>query len=274
MAKQTNLIAYGSYTAKDIQKDRADISRAKGTGEFHKLTPGKHVLRILPAQAGLKPFVIVAEHYVTVPGRDKKLVFTCPRVQTKGKQSCPACDEHAELRRSANLDDRARAEDLEPSVTIYCNVIDRREEDGDPKILRLPQSLHDELMQYLEDEEEPIDFLHPLEGYDIIIVRKGTGRESTKYNMRLAARPSPIAEEIEDINMLISSQHDLEKKKEIKGSKELARLMSGEKPGGSRQLSSGRRGKPRHQRSDDDESKPPVVDGELEEEDDDFPDTY
>ena len=271
-----NLVAYGSYSAKDVQKDRTDIGRAKGTGEFYKLTPGKHVLRIIPAQAGLKPFVIVAQHYVVVEGRDKKLVFTCPRVQTKGKESCPACDRHAELRRSANLDDRAQADELAPNVQIYCNVIDRREEDGDPKILRLPQSVYDELAQMLEDEDEPIDFLHPIEGYDVVITRKGSGREGTRYSTRLATRPTRLAEDVEDMNMLISGQHDLEKYKEIKGSKELARLMRGEKTGGSRKLSSGnsKRSRPRHQTKGDEEAKKTdIVDGEIDE-DDDFPDTY
>lgn len=265
MSKQANLIPYDQYSPRDTQHTRETMGRAKGTGEFYKLIPGKHTLRILPARKGQKTFCVSAMHYITIPGREKKLVFPCPRIHAK--ESCPACAEYDRLRSSKDPRERGRASEYKPSVSIYCNVIDRKEVDGDPKSMRLPQSVHDELVEYIEDPDEPIDFLHPLEGYDVIILRKGSTLENTRYSMRLAARPSPIAEEIEDINMLLSSQPDLEKRNELRAPEELVKLMQGE-PRSTRQLGTGRT-KPRHQRS---KNETPVVDGELDE-DDDFPET-
>lgn len=239
----SNIVSYGSYdidAAKDIQKKVEAISG----GNFLKLGVGDTVVRILPPTAGRNsPFRVTAVHYIdAVPGLQKMVVFTCPRVELK--EPCIACEKAQQLQNSKSPIDRERAWKIGAQLKIYANVVDRDNPDAGVKILSFGKTIHEQLKKIRKNPRLGGDFTDPTKGgFDIVINREGTGQRDTKYVVSAARENSPLSTDVEEINGWIGGQHDLEKLIRVEAPDELLAAWSDlgmAHRGGGRQMAAGR----------------------------------
>lgn len=280
---QTNLVEFGSYSVEDAKRERAELEAEGTKGEFRTLKPGKHRLRIVPPKPGEPVFTVIHNHYLKFTGNDgkeKTIVVTCPRMATKGKRKCPICEKADELRSNGNPMDRDAGYDMMAKRKVFMQVVDRKAPEKGVQIQPITKTVHEKLIEYGEDEDDPCDFSHPIEGYDIIISRKGSGRDDTKYSCKIVTKPSPLAgsqekPDIEKINEIILAQKDMARHKSLPSDEDILKALSGENPytRKNRQLSSGN-AKPEEFSDDDDDED--VVDGEIidDDDDDDMPDGF
>lgn len=220
----TDLVKYGSYDITTAQEEQQELDRSKGA-EFMKLEVGRNVVRFLPPAPGVKsPFRVIYQHYLRPPGASGVVVVTCPRMESK--KHCPICTEAERYKRSGNPADRDRAYELFPSRRVFTNVIDRKDPESGPKVLAFGKTVHESLIGIRKDEDAGGDFTSPVDGFDIIIEREGTGVQDTRYKVLPARKQSPLGE-----MGWISQQHDLERIASVKGPEEIERIMSGEDDG-------------------------------------------
>lgn len=185
----SNIVKWGSYEAEAAAEERDNMS--KNANEFMKLKEGRNVVRILPPLLGKKsPFRVVWTHYINMPGAADPVSFVCPRNEVK--RPCPICNQADRLKTTKNPADRNRASELFAKRRVYANVINRESPELGPVILSFGKTVHEALIS-LRDDKEFGDFTHPETGYDIIIERKGTGKNDTKYTVR-GARTSKLGD--------------------------------------------------------------------------------
>lgn len=238
MAKrESNLVEFGEYSDAAAAKEREDLDSER-SGSFISIKEGRTQLRILPPPKGQSsPFSVSHKHYIYPPGQDRPIIVSCPRIATKGKEYCPACEKAFELDRSGNPMDKKLASQLYPKRRVYCNVIDRKSPESGIQTWSFGKTIHDVLNGYRNDPEEPCDFTHPINGYDIVINRKGTGKNDTEYRVTLAIKPTQLADTIEEINDLITNQQSLEKYVSLPSDTEILAALEGNNEGrGRREL--------------------------------------
>lgn len=190
------LVNYGSYDLDAANEEHDDLSRAGG-GQFMKLEVGRNVVRLLPPPVGRRsPFVTTYQHFLDIPGRDGPVVFNCPRMMER--RPCPACAKGDRLRATGNQKDAEAARDFWASRRVFANVIDRSDEDAGPKVLGFGKTVHEALVAIRRDEDAGGDFTHPIDGFDIIIERVGTGKMDTRYKVFPARRSSSIGDKAEE----------------------------------------------------------------------------
>lgn len=203
---KSNLSAFGSFDKDAAARAQAEID-SEGSGGYFKFKEGKNRIRILPPPAGFSdPFRKVFTHYVVVKGEkgEQTMALVCPKRTkirdkdgnlVKSGEDCAICAAAEDLEATGNPLDKNKAYSYRAQARIYVNVLDRKDPTQTVKILGLAPTVYKELVALREgdgDEDDPgVDFTHPLEGYDVSVVREGTDK-STKYTVRLANKPSPI----------------------------------------------------------------------------------
>ena len=221
-----NLLPFGSYTPKAAKREHDEIGDSSNS-DFMKLVVGKNVIRILPPPEGSDtPFIVVHTHFVKTPG-GKTVSFTCPRILSKGKQPCSECEDAKMMRASGNPLDRDEGYKKLPQRRVYAAVIDRKRPQDGPKILTFGKQVHEALLAYAADEDDPVDFTHPLEGRDIAIIREGTGQFDTSYAVKVAPRDSRLHESVEQMNAWLMARPDFDQYTRLLSIDEIARLTSG-----------------------------------------------
>lgn len=220
----SNIVKYGTYEVEAADKEAEDLER--GSTEFLKFKVGRTVMRLLPPPLGKKsPFRVVWTHYVNLPGAADPISFACPRQE--GKKPCPICSRADQLKGTGNPADYDRAKELFAKRRIYANVINREEPEKGPVVAGFGKTIHEALVALRRDPDAGGDFCHPDSGYDIIIERKGTGKNDTEYKVFPARKSTPLG------NMdWIEVQHDLERYAQILTPEEIRAKLSGEKDGG------------------------------------------
>jgi hypothetical protein len=229
-----NLAKYEGFDLDDV--DDIDQEVADSTSnEFAKLEEGKNIVRFLPSsKKGVKPVKLIHEHYLDIKkGRETKTVkFVCPRMMTKGKERCPACDMADKLKKGSSVDKDA-ARDFKPTMRIYANVIVRGREEQGAKILAFGKKIWDEVKKIRRDAEDGGDMFDPTTGgFDIIIEREGTGRD-TKYSVRQRSErkgPRALHKDEEQAVEWIESQWPLNEYATLNEYKHNLALMNGEDP--------------------------------------------
>ena len=196
----SNLVKYGSYELEEAEKEEQELESG-GAADFLKLVEGKNVVRFLPPPLGSKsPFLTVSQHYVKNP-TGSPIVFACPRVMEK--RYCPVCDRAQQYKRSGSPADEKAAREFFPKRRIFANVIDRNDPDNGPKILAFGAMIQKQLVKIRKNEDIGGDFTDPMNGFDIVIDKTGSGL-NTSYTVLPARRESPLG------NMeWIAMQHDL-----------------------------------------------------------------
>ena len=229
----SDIVKFGSYDLEEAKREKAELNSGSN---FLKLRQGRNVLRILPPPVGRKsPFVRVWQHFFNVPGKEKAASFTCPRMMAK--KHCPACAKADELKASGNPADKALANDMFARKRVYANVVDRSAPELGVQIFAFGKMVDDALVSLREDDPDE-DFTHPIEGFDVIVERSGTGKMDTKYSVRGARNRSQLAPSAQEMNELIESMPDLAKFGQVPDAAALAEMLgSSERNGGStRQL--------------------------------------
>lgn len=283
----SNLMEFDSFDEGAAESARRTIE-SEGN-EFVKVKEGWQTFRILPGLKGSGgPFKEVHQHYIQTPKGAINVV--CPRMMTKGKKFCPICEKVEKLRSSGNPIDRDKGYQLRAQLRIFCNVIDRKDPSMKVKVWAFTKGMYDDLTALREDPEDPTDFAHPLEGYDVRVHRKGTKKEDTEYKVKLAKHSGPMIDDgdgeadIDAINATLKSMHKLEKYEALPSDEDIMAALKGKRPD-RKALGSGSdddadeeeearpRGRARRRASDDADD---AIEAEFEENenDDDLPDGY
>ena len=206
-----NVQFWEDWTDEAVAEQEQRISKGMG-GEFLRLKPGDSYFRFLPPLKGSgqkSPFREVWQHFLggsgddlKIPGRDRAMVFECPKLAHD--EVCDICERAEELAQARDAESRELARRLSPSLRFFANVIDMENPDAGPQILPFGKSIYDQLIAIKSNPKTGGNFTHPETGFTIVINRVGTGRNDTRYNVQ-AARDT---EELEDFDW-IKEQHDL-----------------------------------------------------------------
>jgi hypothetical protein len=217
------IVKYGSYEMEEAEHEAQDLEKL-GSGSFMKLVVGKNQFRVLPPPLGKKsPFVVIWTHFIDAKGGER-LAFVCPRLEVK--KPCPICTTAERLKSNGNPADFEKAKGMFARRQVHCNVINRSEPERGPVILRFSKGVHEDLVALRKNEDVGGDFTHPEHGFDIIIERKGTGKNDTKYKVYRHKNETPLG------NMeWLEMQHDLEKLRVILTPDQMREKAAGGKEG-------------------------------------------
>lgn len=217
----SNIVKWGSYDAEAAQAEADDLAKSGGS-KFFKFKVGKNLLRILPPPVGKKsPFRVVWQHSWNVNGEFRSV--TCPRYEAK--EPCPACTKADQLRGSTNPADQERAKDFFARRRIFANAIDREHPEEGPQVVAFGKTVHEALVALRTDPDAGGDYTHPESGFDIVIERKGTGKNDTEYKVLAARKSTPLG----DLTW-IDQQANLEQFAKVMTPDEMRERLSGQAP--------------------------------------------
>ena len=111
--------------------------------------------------------------------------------------------------RLGNPADRELAYDTSAKFRVYCNVINRKEPEKGPQILPIGKMIYEQLLTIRKDEDAGGNYSDPLNGFDIIIERKGTGKNDTEYAVHGSRKQSPLHTDAAQVEEWINTQADL-----------------------------------------------------------------
>lgn len=206
MGTNASMVKYGSYDVDEAEKEKEDLEA--GSSEFLKLKKGRNVVRVLPPPVGKrKPSRATFQHFIEFPGVNRS--FICARLEAK--KPCKICQKADELKKSSNKQDQKIAESLFARRSILYNVIDRNDEEKGPQVMRVGKTIHEQLVELRTDEDAGGDFSHPIEGYDVTIVKTGEGKNGTKYKVLPHKHTSQLSEDDDTMQQWIDMQADLDK---------------------------------------------------------------
>ncbi len=198
------VLKYEDYDV-DVAQGELDESE-QGGANFMKIKAGRNILRILPPPPGQRsPFRVTYQHYLNMPGKTQSVI--CARLEAK--QPCRVCQKVDELRASQSKADQDAASDLFARRRVFANVIDRNDEEHGPKIYAFGKTVHEQLLALRTDTRGGGNYAHPIEGFDIIIERKGTGKNDTEYTVRGDRNLSPLGPADDVMQEWIDTQHNL-----------------------------------------------------------------
>ena len=232
---------------KDRQKQEEQKAAARASGGqryLDKLQVGENPLRILPPWTDEGPNANdfcreIYQHWGVDPNNPKAPV-TCPK-RTHGLDGeCPICDYVQALRKTGDPGDAERAAKIMAKVRYYSNVIDLNDPvftqkdldeakaagrevkfsvgDTKVKIWRYGASIYKGILDYFSTLKTDITDLQS--GRDVVVMRKGTGVQDTKYNV-IMRDASPVT--IVGANFT----YDLDRLNPAKTSVELSGLLAG-----------------------------------------------
>jgi hypothetical protein len=184
----TNIQKWGSYEVEEAEEDRKETERK---GNFFKVKKPKVQLRFLPPKRGGKTFIKTWQHYTEIVPGDKRtqVIVNCPKRMKK--ERCPLCEMADKKFSTGSKADQERGYDLKAKLRVYAAVVDRDDEDKGVQTYPFGQTIFDALISIRDDT----DFVHPVNGCDIIIRKKGSTRNDTEYMVSAARSNSPIHED-------------------------------------------------------------------------------
>jgi hypothetical protein len=191
MAEQ-QIQKWSDWSSEEAKRE-ADEAAAMDGGEFLSMKKeGEYTLRFLPPALGEKsPFLMAAQHFVTLPAQDK-VSFNCP--QEMAGSECPLCRRIEKLKGTGNGADWKAAKKLFPRRRVYARVIDMNHPEKGQQIYAFGKTVHDGLLAIKNNPKLGGDFVHPLKGREIIIARKGTGQFDTEYTVNPSLEQTPLAD--------------------------------------------------------------------------------
>lgn len=224
----TSLTKWQDYDVEDAEQDAEELKNSKSNKSLAKLKEGKNRVRFVPALPGRNWKRVTYEHWIDVPGLGT-VRFTCPLFEAK--QKCRACDTEKRLMASSKESDQTRGKRFKAQRKAYTNVVFRENEAAGVVTLPIGVSIENQLVEMRKDEDLGGNFIHPVQGFDIIIVKSGSGLE-TRYAVHPAdkGRSSELCEDAKQMNEWIAGQPDLEKFVKVYSDSDIERLLNGEKP--------------------------------------------
>lgn len=205
MSQSTSIQKWGSWTDEEADKDRKEL---ESKGNFFKIQKPRTQLRFLPPRKGLSnPMVKTYQHFVDLVPNDKRttVIFNCPRRMSGGKRACPLCAQAERKKATGRQADKERAYELFPKLRVYSAIIDRADEDKGVQIYPFGKTIMDKLLNLREDG----DFTHPINGYDIQIIKKGSTKNDTEYDAKMARNASPLTDDAELLDEWLDALPDL-----------------------------------------------------------------
>lgn len=192
-----NIRQWGGYELEAADEDEQALS--KGASEFMKFKNGRNVVRVLPPlfdETTGKPRKLIVnayEHYIEVPGAERALKATCPRLMAKS--FCPICQLADQLATNGNPVDAARAKKYAARKRCYINVIDRSDPDAGPKVAAIGKQIAEQLVAIRKDEDAGGDFTDPENGFDLVIMKNLSRDDQISYKVVPARNASPLGNE-------------------------------------------------------------------------------
>ena len=172
------------------------------------LAEGRNVLRFLPPPKGKPlPFTKVYVHWLpTADGKNAPV--GCPRKVIGPDAPCTACARVVSLRSTGHPADDLQAKSLAAKVQVYAQVVDLTKPETAAKgvqTIAFSSMIYEELLSFLTDPTDPVDFTHPEKGVNVIIDRAGTSSK-TRYKVRLSRQASSILALPDGVGMQCLSQ--------------------------------------------------------------------
>lgn len=206
--KSTSLVKYGDYTLDDANEEQEDLDGSRG-GVILRWKAGRNVGRFIPPLIGKKWRLRIYEHFIDIPGVGR-VSFVCPRLVAK--EFCPPCHKRDQMLRSGNKVDIKRSSGLKPKRRSYANWINRKDEEAGPRVIVFGPQIEEQLIELRKDPDEGGNFVNPINGFDIVIRKKGE-LLNTEYKVMPAnkGRTCPLHEDTVMMNQWIENQHALER---------------------------------------------------------------
>lgn len=142
-------------------------------------------------------------------------------------EPCPFMEKYQELKNSKDEDDKELAKNLVPRRRYVVGGIIYSDEkgskvdyEGKDKGVLVPRSVYQDIIDLYLDEDEAGDMTDPKTGYDIKVIRSGSGKLDTTYSAR-ACKPTKLDKKYQgtiDLEGIVRSQ--------IKSYDELEDLLS------------------------------------------------
>ncbi len=220
----TAIVQYGEWSPEQIDKESKEL--ATGGGDYWKTPTGNSIIRFLPPKIGWpSPFVIRHQHFVTMPGIDKPVVFVCPKMHEQ--KQCLVCDKAKQMEASGNRRDLDAAKKLGPRKGVLSNIIaDPKNTEAAVMIWSFGVTVYNFLKQIREDDANGGNFMSPTaKGFNLVINRVGTTKDDTKYTVMPERNNSAL------VNMdWIEQQTDLRRLVRLPTTEQQKRLLNGEDP--------------------------------------------
>lgn len=107
-------------------------------------------------------------------------------------EPCPFMEKYLELKESSNDADKELAKEkfIPRRKYVVGGIVYTDEKgkavdyDGKDKAIQIPRSVYQDIIDLYLDEDEAGDMTDPINGYDIKIIRTGTGKLDTTYSAR------------------------------------------------------------------------------------------
>lgn len=240
--EESAIVQYGSFDLGDLDEVEKDLPEG-GAGGFFKMLEGKNVLRFIPPRQGQKGVYTWYKHYFEAGGERSAIV--CVKMQCQ--EPCPICAKGSKMKSSGNRIDAKRARGFEPRAYVYANIVDMKNPEKGAQIANFSPGLFKEIRAQIDASDVGKLFAHPEKGFNIIITRKGMGRNDTTYKVTVARESSELANAME----FITTQADLTTVEEMPDDDRLEEALDGEfeekgKRGG---------GKKKKEKKDDDDEE-------------------
>lgn len=232
LTNQTDIVKWENVSSEDVLREKAELEDSRGSGAFFNIKkPGKYVIRFIPALAGRRWKRVTYMHYIDAPGVGR-VSFICPKMEVK--QSCPACKMEQKYAASDKEIDQKRAFKFKPKRRCLSNVIDRAHPEDGPKVFAFGVMVEKQLIELLSDEDVGGNFLHPVKGYDVGVLRTGVGMNDTEYKVYPANKGKVLTlhDDVVIVNEWLTNQHNLERFVKVYSDNDIQKLLRGEKPGG------------------------------------------
>ena len=182
MEKKKKLSAEGSSIKEKLLARKRSLAEKGTSSVFVFPKNGTTRIRILSAGADNEPALEVIRFYINGHSIFSPETFEEP---------CPFMETYRKLKDSTDEDDKLLAKGMVPSRRYILGCIvykdDRGKEmdyNGEPKLLIVPSSVYQDIIDLWLDEDEAGDMTDPVNGYDIKIDRSGSGKFDTTYSVR------------------------------------------------------------------------------------------
>lgn len=212
------IVEYGSFDLGDLEEVEKELP--VGGGNFLKFAEGKTVIRFIPPRKGEKGVVTWYKHYFEAGGERKQIV--CLKRQTG--EHCPICAKGNKLKGSGNRLDAKRARAYEPRAYVYANVVNMKNPEKGPQTANFSVGFFKDIKAQIDASDVGRVFADPVKGYNIVVTRKGTGRNDTEYKVTVARESSELPNAAE----IISTQADLSTIEEMPDDERLDEALDGD----------------------------------------------
>lgn len=166
-----------------------DVSKVQRTiddlaSAFWTVPEGRHKIRILPPQACFEGDFAFRQdvHYGFEDDDGKQRAVLCLRALD---EDCPVCEFVESLRGSDDKDDKKLAGDLRKQAQLITEILVRPAKRV--RLWRMPVGVYREIAGWIADASIG-DITHAVNGRDIRLSRKGTGRYNTRYSVNTLDR--------------------------------------------------------------------------------------